>query len=650
MSSSSTTCFRGCCSSDRIPLAIVPKSSLTLLSPIASGAESTVYQARFHGECLVAKKPRLQTSDDIDRYHTELQLLSKIDHPNIIKLVAAHAQPPDYFFLFPMYEQGNLSQALHIKEWSPPWEVIAKICLQLANALGYLHKLGILHRDVKPANIFLDSEMNAYLGDFGLAMLEKDLQGTNLQSWKSTGKPTGGFYKKNMVGTLLYMAPEVLRKQVQTEKSDVYGFAVTINELATGVLPYTDRRTEAQAHTVLEMNYTEQQLTVAITSGLRPVLADAQWGIPSSLSSLIERCWNDDPKLRPSFHDILEELHRICTDLNMGRIRDVKKVTHDSNTVSANLGVQLQNDDSHWPRKAGPNTKDSVLSWGPSWCKRSVDKTACTPTISSGFFAARGGRDTMEDSCFLLPQVGGATNISLFGVLDGHRGPEAAEYATHAIPNHLIARADMGCSPLEALSAAFTDTDSAFRHELDLQRQRSKGQVKNWHPGCTAAVVLLVNNLLLVANAGDCRTILCRDGQATALSKDHTASCCTERDRVTSLGGQVTWQVDTWRVGTAALQVTRSIGDDDLKPAVTAEPEVTELILTENDEFLIIASDGLWDKISNEEAVSFVKDTVKEPTMSSKRLATEAVERGSTDNITVIIVFLKHVSTLERVF
>lgn len=70
--------------------------------------------------------------------------------------------------------------------------------------------------------------MNAHLGDFGLATLAKDLQTTDLQSWKSMGKPTGGFYKKNMVGTLLYMAPEVLRKELQTEKSDVYGFAITI--------------------------------------------------------------------------------------------------------------------------------------------------------------------------------------------------------------------------------------------------------------------------------------------------------------------------------------------------------------------------------------------------------------------------------------
>ncbi|GAV74091.1 PP2C domain-containing protein, partial [Cephalotus follicularis] len=96
--------------------------------------------------------------------------------------------------------------------------------------------------------------------------------------------------------------------------------------------------------------------------------------------------------------------------------------------------------------------------------------------------------------------------------------------------------------------------------------------------------------------------------------------------------------------------VTRSIGDDDLKPAVTAVPEITETILSAEDEFLVMASDGLWDVVSNAEVVNIMRDTVKEPAMCSKRLATEAAERGSKDNITVIVVFLLSVSTAERVY
>ncbi|RWW64122.1 hypothetical protein BHE74_00028678 [Ensete ventricosum] len=190
-----------------------------------------------------------------------------------------------------------------------------------------------------------------------------------------------------------------------------------------------------------------------------------------------------------------------------------------------------------------------------------------------------------------------------------------------------------------------------------------------------------------------------------AEAQDHVASCPEERMRVMGEGVEVKWQVDTWRVGPAALQVTRSIGDDDLKPAVTANPEIIVTCISADDDFLVsfgwllsyefsissctaqyrwyvlvrqdtgtrtaryqavlskpespwagtrrrlvMASDGLWDVISNEEVVSIIKDTVKEPSMCSKRLATEAAARGSKDNITVIVVFLRPVSTAERIY
>ena len=64
----------------------------------------------------------------------------------------------------------------------------------------------------------------------------------------------------------------------------------------------------------------------------------------------------------------------------------------------------------------------------------------------------------------------------------------------------------------------------------------------------------------------------------------------------------------------------------------------------------VMASDGLWDVVSNEDVVSVIRDTVKEPGMCAKRLANEAVTRGSKDNITVIVVFLRPVSTAERVY
>lgn len=72
----------------------------------------------------------------------------------------------------------------------------------------------------------LDRNLQPHLADFGLAAYKKDLQRISAENWRSSGKPTGGFHKKNMVGTLIYMAPEILKKDIHTEKSDVYSFGI----------------------------------------------------------------------------------------------------------------------------------------------------------------------------------------------------------------------------------------------------------------------------------------------------------------------------------------------------------------------------------------------------------------------------------------
>lgn len=77
-------------------------------------------------------------------------------------------------------------------------------------------------------SVQLDKDLHPHLADFGLAMFQKDIKHVSVENWKSSGKPTGGFHKKNMVGTLIYMAPEILRKDIHTEKSDVYSFAICI--------------------------------------------------------------------------------------------------------------------------------------------------------------------------------------------------------------------------------------------------------------------------------------------------------------------------------------------------------------------------------------------------------------------------------------
>ncbi|KAI7999802.1 Protein kinase and PP2C-like domain-containing protein [Camellia lanceoleosa] len=307
-----------------------------------------------------------------------------------------------------------------------------------------------------------------------------------------------------MVGTLIYMAPEILRKEIHNEKSDVYSLIVTINELLTGVVPYTDLRAEAQAHAVLEMNYTEQQLTAAVVSeGLRPALAGHSSSAPTGFPSLIQRCWDANPQNRPSFDDIILELDPIL---------ECRKRVEEDEKEKALVEPSIPLGDEGIP---------SLLAY-----QKSIN---CIPSsVVLGILGTCGRRETMEDTHFLMPHMCGEKDIHVFGIFDGHRGAAAAEFSARALPGFLQSLGSIK-SPSDALLEAFVKTDVAFRNELDSHR-KSKGVIqKDWHPGCTAIVALIVRNKLFVANAGDCRAMLCRAGSAYALSKDHVASCPEER-------------------------------------------------------------------------------------------------------------------------
>jgi serine/threonine protein phosphatase PrpC len=145
--------------------------------------------------------------------------------------------------------------------------------------------------------------------------------------------------------------------------------------------------------------------------------------------------------------------------------------------------------------------------------------------------------------------------------------------------------------------------------------------------------------------------MLCRDGCGAALTRDHTAADAGERKRIAACGGAVAQHGagGQWRVGDAAIAVTRGIGDFDLREqGLTPEPEITRVDITPDDEFILLACDGLWDVMDVDDVIALVQSTVKEPSMVVKRIVAEALTRGSSDNITVVIAFLQPVCTLEK--
>ncbi|URE34107.1 protein serine/threonine phosphatase [Musa troglodytarum] len=170
--------------------------------------------------------------------------------------------------------------------------------------------------------------------------------------------------------------------------------------------------------------------------------------------------------------------------------------------------------------------------------------------------------------------------------------------------------------------------------------------------GSTASVAVVGPERIVVANCGDSRAVLSRGDMAVPLSSDHKADRPDERKRVEAAGGVViNW--DVYRVS-GVLATSRSIGDHYLRPYVISEPEVTVTNRTEEDELLVLASDGLWDVVSNEvvckvasqclsgQLVRKVPDGAREHRAKEAAiiLAELALSRGSRDNISVVVVEL----------
>ncbi|CAA3019054.1 probable phosphatase 2C 11 [Olea europaea subsp. europaea] len=242
-----------------------------------------------------------------------------------------------------------------------------------------------------------------------------------------------------------------------------------------------------------------------------------------------------------------------------------------------------------------------------------------------GYCSFKGKRASMEDFYETrISEVNGQM-VAFFGVFDGHGGSRTAEYLKNNLFKNLSSHPDFIRDTQSAIVEVFRQTDADYLNE-------EKGQKKD--AGSTASTAVVVGNKLLVANVGDSRVVASIAGSAIPLSIDHKPDRSDERERIEQAGGFILW-AGTWRVG-GILAVSRAFGDKFLKPYVVAEPEIKEEEIGIVD-FIIVASDGLWNVLSNKDAVYIVHD-IKDAEVASRRLVEEAYMRGSSDNITCIVV------------
>lgn len=236
-------------------------------------------------------------------------------------------------------------------------------------------------------------------------------------------------------------------------------------------------------------------------------------------------------------------------------------------------------------------------------------------------------RRSMEDEHVILDGFGGKEDQGYFAIYDGHGGRGAVDYTAKHLHKNLQ----------DLLAAGELDSSEALRQAY-LQTDKQMGETQIQFSGTTTITALVrVENgkrMLYMANAGDARAVLCRNGKAERLSYDHKGSDEGETKRIMDAGGFVVLN----RVN-GILAVTRSLGDHAMKDYVIGDPYLTTIQLDPTDTHLILACDGLWDVTNDQDAIDLILVENDAQKMSDKLLV-HALRNGSTDNISVMVVLL----------
>ncbi|XVF85066.1 hypothetical protein PTKIN_Ptkin17bG0088500 [Pterospermum kingtungense] len=223
------------------------------------------------------------------------------------------------------------------------------------------------------------------------------------------------------------------------------------------------------------------------------------------------------------------------------------------------------------------------------------EDAVCFSGLGVGVFSVKGKKKFMEDAHKIVSCLHGNSNKAFFGVYDGHGGKKAAEFVAENLHNNIfeMLKKSKGNEGKEkAVKAGYLKTDEEFLKQDAVS-------------GTCCVTALIEGEDIVISNLGDCRAVLSKGGVAEALTTDHKAEQEDERKRIENKGGYVEFHRGAWRVH-GILSVSRSIGDAHLKDWIPAEPDTKIFQLTPEMEFLVLASDGLWQEVSSQEAVDVV--------------------------------------------
>eukprot|EP00736_Rhodelphis_marinus_P013915 Rmarinus@m.7316 len=261
----------------------IEPQEVTLQDKLGHGAFGVVYRGLWKGSSVAVKRLlESKVRDDMLRsFREEVALMASFRHPNIVLFMGACSTPPDLMLITELMPNGSVDSYLYDTRKSLSFSLVLRWATDAARGLTYLHSHSppVMHRDMKSANMLLSADLTVKLSDFGLSRTK-----TSAQTMTS------------MLGTPVWMPPEVIMAQDYDEKCDVYSFGIVLWEMLARKIPFSSLR--------------RHEILVGVASeGLRPPLNELivpntpQWFI-----NLMQLCWLAEPPQRPSSQDVLRAL------------------------------------------------------------------------------------------------------------------------------------------------------------------------------------------------------------------------------------------------------------------------------------------------------------------------------------------------------
>ncbi|XP_030546843.1 probable receptor-like protein kinase At1g80640 isoform X2 [Rhodamnia argentea] len=260
------------------------------------GGRGVIYKARFSEKLLAAVKKLDDADQDAQReFENEVNWLSKIQHQNVVTLLGYCIHGQTRYLVYEMMQNGSLETQLHGPTHGSAltWHLRMKIAVDAARGLEFLHERcnpPVVHRDLKSSNILLDSDFNAKISDFGLAV---SAQSTN---------------NVKISGTVGYLAPEYLLNGKLTDKSDVYAFGIVLLELLMGRKP-VEKMESTQCQSLVSWAMPQLTDRSKLPNIVDPVIKDTMdLKHLYQVAAVAVLCIQPEPSYRPLITDVLHSL------------------------------------------------------------------------------------------------------------------------------------------------------------------------------------------------------------------------------------------------------------------------------------------------------------------------------------------------------